>query len=339
MPSEILARVTRDSTVESLHRGSLVIADPHGNLWGHLGNPDSALFLRSATAPFVAMLLVESGAADALQLDDRELALVAGAHNGEPKHIETLRELLHKAQVSEEILACTPALPLHGPTALRLACQGELPRPLYSPCSGKHAGMLALCNFYGWPTAGYLYPEHPLQQLLLATYAQLLDVPPERLFTAPGNCGAPSPYTPLTAVAAAYAKLASARPNRSVSLYRIATAMQAHPDMVAGSGRFDTDLMELSQGRILSRQAGEGLQCFALVEKGLGIALKVEDGSHRPVAQIARSVLKNLGLMDDQALTTLLERHSPPGSFYGERSVSHVTAEINLKWTPPHEIS
>ncbi len=339
MASEVIVRVIRDNVTESYHRGSLAVADAQGNLWGYIGEPEATVLMRSAMAPFVAMLLVESGATQRLGIGDDELALVAGAHSGEAEQVGAVRSILSKAGLREEDLACTPSMPLHGPTALRLACQGEIPRPILCPCSGKHAGMLALCSHYSWPAQGYLAPQHPVQQLIATTVAELTGLPAERLTTAYGSCGAPTLAVPIYALATAYAKLASARSTagagRERSLHRVASAMRAHPRMVAGSGRFDTDLIELSQGEILSRQAGEGLQCLALTSKGLGLALKIDDGSHRPTAPAVSSLLASLGLADDQTLASLRDRHFPTVRATDGRIVAQIVPEISLKWLPP----
>jgi L-asparaginase II len=288
------------------------------------------------------MLLVESGAAQKMGIDDRELAIVAAGHSGEEEHLHTVRSLIAKAGLDANLLACTPAMPLHGPTALRLACEGEIPRPIYSPCSGKHAGMLALCIHYGWTTEGYLGPEHPVQQLIANSLAELIDLPADRFAMAYGSCGAPTFGASIRAWATAYARLASARatagPSHEPSLRRVAAALQAHPRIVAGSNRLDTDLIELSEGQILSRQAGEGLQCLGLTGKGLGIVLKVDDGSHRATAPVVASILASLGVLDEHALSILYERHSPLIRTAGGKIVGQIVADFTLKWSSPQEM-
>src|SRR5688572_7449833 len=156
-----LAAVTRGALVESVHRGRLVVCDPDGNVLEAVGDPEAYVYARSSTKPFQALPLVLSGAADAFGLTDRELAVACASHNAEEPHLAAVRSILQKAGLTEDDLQSGAHLPLHEPEADALIRSGEEPRPIHSNCSGKHAGMLAVCAYEGYETATYRDPAHP----------------------------------------------------------------------------------------------------------------------------------------------------------------------------------
>ena len=163
--------VRRGALVESVHRGRVAVCDPEGEVIEAVGDAEGYVYARSSAKPFQAMPLVLSGVADALDLTDEELAVACASHNAEEPHLAAVRSLLEKAGLVEDDLQNGTHPPLYEPEAERLARSGEAPRPIHGNCSGKHAGMLALCVYEGWETASYRNPDHPLQRRILQTVA------------------------------------------------------------------------------------------------------------------------------------------------------------------------
>lgn len=282
---------TRGDLVESVHRVSAAVVDGQGRTVAATGNPALVTFWRSAAKPFQAMPLVADGAADRFDIPDDELALCCASHSSEPLHLALAERLLARIAVGEEELACGPHVPLSPAVADRVAREGIAMTPRWNNCSGKHAGMLALCRHHGWPSAGYAGVGHPAQRRILASVSCWTDVAQACIGLGVDGCTAISFALPLRAMATAYARLGAARDGAAA---RVRAAMLAHPDVVAGSGRPCTDVMRAWPGEVLAKAGADGVYGAALPGLGLGLALKVEDGdgSAAPVALIA--VLREL---------------------------------------------
>lgn len=285
-----LVQVLRGEVVEAVHRGHAAVVDAEGRLLGAAGNPGHVSYMRSAAKPFQAAALVASGAADRFGLGPAELAVASASHNGEPEHLEAVRSLLAKAGVEEGALECGvhPVRPVPG---RRLPPVPE-PMPIHNNCSGKHAAMLALARHRGWPLQGYPALDHPVQAEMRRQVAAAAGVDPEELGVGIDGCGVPTFALPLWRVALAFARL-----GRWPALDRVRWAMAAHPFLVAGTGRFCTDLAAVTAGRILGKVGAEGIYGVAVVDKGWGIAVKVEDGASRGLYPAVMRILEDLGLL------------------------------------------
>src|SRR5581483_10580169 len=206
---EKLVAFTRGTLDESTHFGSLAVVDAHGTLIASVGDPTRVTFMRSAAKPFQAMVFVESGAVDAYGVSPAELALVAASHSGEPRHTEAVRRLLARAGLGPDDLQTGTHPPMHPPTREGLERRGEPPSPLHHNCSGKHCGMLCVCVHRGWDRRGYVRPDHPLQREILALMSEVASVPSRQVEIGVDGCGVPTFALPLTAIARAFARLAS----------------------------------------------------------------------------------------------------------------------------------
>jgi len=320
MGSPPLIEVTRGGLVESRHTGALAVADAHGRLIAAYGDPQQVVFLRSAAKPLQVLPLIESGAARAYGLSPREIAVACASHTGSAQHLEAVRSLLARAGVSESDLGCGAHMPNDVESCAQLVRNRAEPTPLYNNCSGKHAGMLALAKFNGWPLADYLDPRHPVQQLILRTVAEMFGLAPEAVALGVDGCSAPNFAVPLVNAAAAFARLADPStlpPGRAEAVRIAVTAMQTHPEMVHGPGGSDTELMRARPGVILAKRGAEGLQGIGLAPDArgagtpaLGIALKVSDGdgAGRAVVAAAVEALRQLGALDSAQLARLAER-------------------------------
>ena len=176
-------------------------------------------------------------------------------------------------------------------------------------CSGKHAAFLASCRRLGWSTESYLQPDHPLQQQVLQRTAELLGLPAAELITARDDCGAPTVQLQLAQMALLYAHLGA---GEQPVLERLSRAMLAHPELVAGEGRFDTELMRRGHGQVLSKGGAEGIQCLSRVGEGLGVAIKVEDGSSRAKHAVALHLLEQLDWLTPMTLEELRQQFLQP---------------------------
>ena len=287
--------VLRGDHVESRHEVDFAIADSGV----HPGNRDP-VFLRSAAKPFQAAAVLASGALQGFD-DDETLAIIAASHSGEPHHTALVSRLLSRIGLDAGALRCGVHPPFHAGTAESL--HGAF-TPLHHNCSGKHAGMLAVAKKLGAAPADYLDPDGPVQRLMRETVAAacgLADVA-----TAIDGCGAVTFAVPLEHAARAFALLA--RADRA-PLARVAAAMRKHPDLVAGTGRFDTRLMTHSD--LLAKAGAEAVQGIADPRRGTGLFLKVRDGAARAVAPATLELLRDAGWISAEELRALADLHRP----------------------------
>ncbi|MEO1091514.1 MAG: asparaginase [Pseudomonadota bacterium] len=274
--------VWRGTTRESRHRVSVAVADAGGRLVLAIGDVRRPVYPRSALKPIQALPLVETGAADAFGLSDAELALACASHGGEPMHVDRVRAWLARIGLDETALACGAHDPSYAPAARVMIADHVEPTAAHNNCSGKHAGMLTTARHLGEPTAGYLAADHPVQRRIKAT----LEAFAETSVGEPGidGCSVPTWPLPLADFARAMARFGG----EGAATTRIARAMRAHPELVAGTGRACTALMT-HVPQLLAKTGAEGVYAACLLDHGLGIALKVEDGNGRadPVALLA----------------------------------------------------
>jgi L-asparaginase II len=311
-----LVELTRGGIVESLHSGALAIADNQGRLIASYGDPDVVTFLRSSAKPFQALAMVETGAASAYDLTPREIALTCASHKGMDMHAEVAASIQDKIGATEADLLCGVHPPGDPGTAQRLICDGEEPTPNRHNCSGKHSGMLVLARHHDWPLANYVNPSHPAQQLILQTFAEMCGLPPSEVVVGVDGCSAPNFAVPLVCTAAAFARLADpARlPHRRANALRtIFYAMTAYPEMIAGPGGFDTELMRRRPGLLVAKGGAEGYHALALAagalrpgSPALGLAVKIADGNPRAVAIVVLEALRQLGVLEDDDFEALL---------------------------------
>src|SRR5262245_25060713 len=235
------------------------------------GDVERVVYYRSASKPLQALEVVRCGAADAFGLSPEELAIAAGSHNGEPRHLETVRSLLRKSGVPEDALRCGGHRSANADVAFAQRRDGVPVTSILSNCSGKHAAMLAAAKRRGAPLDGYLDPTHPVQAAIRAHVGAFAGVPPERIHVGIDGCGAPAFALGLEAMARSIASLGDPRDlpaPLAAAARRVADAMTAHPEMVAGLERFDTDLMTSAKERLLAKAGAEGVHVVAAPSRG-----------------------------------------------------------------------
>lgn len=303
--------VRRGEFPESVHRVSAAVVDGGDRLIDHAGDPQGPVFWRSAAKYFQALAIVESGAVERFGLTEEELAVACGSHNGEDFHLEAVRSLLHKIDAREEDLHCGPHPPMGREASRALRARGEVPTRLHNNCSGKHAGMLAVCRQRGWPLKDYNRIRHPLQQEILGIMSQATGVPRDQIHTAVDGCGAVVFRTPLLGLARAFRRLAQGalpEPHQAAGL-RVRDAALRHPDMVAGAARLCTALIHVSGGRLIGKVGAEGVYGLAVTqprgEAAHGLAVKVEDGGDRALAPVVCHLARHLGWLNAAEMEAL----------------------------------
>lgn len=291
-----LVATWRGPLIESFHRGRGVVCDPDGKVLSSTGDPEGYTYIRSSAKPFQALPLVLSGAANDFGFTDEDLAITCASHSGEERHLAAVRSVLEKAGLPEDYLQNGPHPPLYAPAAARLARNGLPPSPVHGNCSGKHAGMLALCVHEGWSTRDYREPEHPAQHRILETVAGVCGLDEDKVLMGGDGCGVPSFALPLRSLATGFARLATGEglsDELAEACGQIRRSMRAAPYLVAGTGRFDTELMQSTD--LVVKGGAEGVFACGSPE-GWGMALKVSDGVGRAVRPAALSMLARQGV-------------------------------------------
>jgi len=299
MVNPILLRAHRGPLVESTHRGALAIRRERRTLFA-LGDVASPVFLRSSAKPFQAMEFLLSGAADAFGVPDGELAVACASHGAEEVHTRAVLSMLARGGLDPSALRCGAHPPACTQAAVALARSGEKPTVLHNNCSGKHAAMVLTARHLRLPVDSYLDPEHPVQVANRRNLALFAGVPAESILLGTDGCSAPNFAVSLEAQADAFARLATPDgnlpPAAAAAARRIASAMMAHPRMVAWEGAGDAALMAAAPGRVLSKLGAEGIQCLGLPGTGAGIALKADDGGPRLRIPLTVAVLLGTGV-------------------------------------------
>ena len=288
----------REGILESSHQIEAVVCDSRGRALLMAGNATASVFIRSALKPFQALAITSTGTLQKYGLSDRDLAIICSSHQGNIEQARQAFNILWQADVDPQTLQCP--IP-----------QGKSNR-LQHNCSGKHAGVLAVCKNCNWSLHNYLKPSHPVQQLILGKLAELLGMPGAELIGAQDDCGMPTYSMQLQQIAHLYAQLSA---GKNLDLERIARAMTYHPRMVAGDGAFDTELMRLSEGELVSKSGAEGIQCIGRVGEGMGLAIKVKDGAKRAKYAVAIHLLRQMSWISPAIAEVLSERFVQLTSF------------------------
>lgn len=296
--AELEVKLLREGITESVHLAQAMICDDRGRILLCAGNAEAATFARSVLKPFQALAVTTTGTLESFGLTDRDLAIICSSHKGTIEQVRQVFNILWRADLE--------------PTALQCPTPEGKKSPLQYNCSGKHAGMLAVCKQRGFPLNSYLQYNHPLQQLILGKIAELLQIPAEEFIPARDDCGAPTYYMQLRQLGWLYAQLAS---GNSLDMERVSRSMTHHPTMVAGDGEFDTELMRLTEGEIISKSGAEGVQCMGRVGEGVGLAIKVKDGAKRAKYAIAIHILQQMGWITPTVAESLSETYITLGRY------------------------
>ena len=309
----------RDGRTQAVHSGHAVLLDPDGHIDHQWGHGDEKAYWRSALKPLQVQPFLASGAFDALGLDDRHLAIACASHNGEPVHVDRVRELLAAAGLAESDLACGAHEPLGG-TAL------AGPRPpggwgaIHNNCSGKHAAMLATAKHNGWPTEGYLDPDHPLQLEIRRLVGEATGEP---VVWGTDGCSAPCFWSSLSGMARAFQWLARTPGGR-----RAFDAMAAQPHLVAGTGMWDTAFLTAGKGRFVGKVGAAGLYVALDRKTGEAFACKLASGSSMARDQAAAHIALDAGWLDAEAQARLKPFLAPAITTWRGAAVGHLRSFV-----------
>ena len=341
--ADSLVEVRRGAITESRHRGHVVVVEPDGKIVAYAGSPQDVTYLRSSAKPLQALPLLISGAAEHFGFTDQEVALACASHSGEPFHTEIVASMLRKIGLTPDALKCGTHEPFSPEVSRELRARGEQPNVLQNNCSGKHAGMLALALHLNAPTANYDAAENPIQLAIGRVVAQFSDVPLEDIAIAVDGCGVPVFGITVKAMALAYARLVSPphgfQKSTREACQRIVRVMTAYPELIGGSTeRLDTEIMRAAKDRVISKVGAEGVYTAGVVPceewpKGLGLALKIEDGDdHRARPTVVIESLRKLGILHDESLEAVSRYAFFPVRNRNQEVVGEIRASFSFRF-------
>jgi L-asparaginase II len=325
-PFQPILELTRGQVVESTHYGAIAVVDTQGVTLASYGDPQTVAFLRSSAKPFQVLPFVERGGIEALGLTAIELALACASHEGSDEHVRVAASIQAKAGIDESHLQCGSHMPGNIEAYRRIIKNDEVPTPIRNNCSGKHSAMLAHARMRDLPLDTYLDFEHPVQQDILATFAEMCLLPPNWVERGIDGCSAPNFAVPLYNCALAFARLCDPRElseARASACRKITSAMTTHPEMISGFGEFDCELMRAGNGEIVCKRGAEGYQAIGLLPgainaeaPGIGIAIKIMGGDlgqrrldltaySRVRPAVTLEILKQLGALNETQLDKL----------------------------------
>jgi len=338
-----LVEVTRGTIVESIHFGAFIVVDSHGKVLIEHGNPELMTYPRSSMKPFQALPFIERGGDVAFNFTQQEIAILCASHTGMDLHHSVLEKMHQKIGINEGDLACGIHWPEDKPTRDAMKKAGLEPTPFRHNCSGKHTGMLAHACLREIEKKDYLDPQHPVQVTIRETLAEMVGMDPDMMPLGIDGCSAPVYGIPLRNMALGIASLAdpvNVSPNRAAACKKISAAMMAHPVMVAGPGKFDTDLMMVAQGKVFSKAGAEGYHVCGVMPDvlcegapGLGIAIKISDGDDdgRARSSVCVTLLAALGVLTPEDV----ERLQPHGNARVKNWRKLVVGEIRPAFSLP----
>jgi L-asparaginase II len=322
--------LTRGNAVESHHRVHAAVVDACDRLLSGARNPDLHTWWRSCAKPFQAIPLLESGGFDSINWADKQLCLACASHGGEPEHLAVVDAMLSDLGLEEGDLACGPLEPLSARGVRKLRESGGRVTRTHNNCSGKHAAMLALAKFHDWPIGGYERPEHPVQQAMLNQVALWTGVTPAHIGVAVDGCGAAVFGLSLEQMARAYARLGTAASRGEEIPSRVVRAMSSNPFLLGGTDRFDSVMVEETNGRVITKVGADGVHSAVILDTGIGVAIKVEDGNPRAQLPAMVQLLIDLDALPDPLPPRIAEYLSKPvrntrGETVGEMKILETT--------------
>jgi L-asparaginase II len=303
-PAAPLVRVERGGVEEGIHLGHVAVVDAHGRIHGSLGDPQHVTYFRSCAKPFQAIGSLGTGIAARYALGTEHVAIMAASHNGEPRHVEIVRDVLRRTGIDESALQCGAHWPYYEPAATVVRREMDEPLAVFNNCSGKHAGMLAAARALDAPLETYLDAAHPVQQRIREVIEAFTRCPAANIQYGIDGCSAPNAAVPLAAMARSFAGLVSS----SDEIPRtVVAAMVEQPFLIGGTDRFDTRLMEVTEGRLLAKGGAAGAHCTADRRSKQGLAVKLDSGDGTWTAVAVMAALERLGWLDEgerEALST-----------------------------------
>ena len=293
-----VAEVWRGDFLECVHRGRAVVCDSRGEVLAAWGDVDAVILPRSSVKMLQALPLVESGAAERFGLRSEHFALACGSHQGAAIHTDLVSSWLEDLALGESDLLCGAQFPREKQARIEVVMSGRQQDKRHNNCSGKHCGFLSLSKHLGGD-ADYVDVSHPVQKTVLQAFEDMTGE------TSPGHgidgCSAPNYACSLKGIATAMARMANPSAfgeTRHAAAVALVNAMKKHPELVAGNGRACTELMRAMPGRTVVKFGAEGVYTAILPERGLGVAVKIEDGATRAAECAIAAMLVRLSAAD-----------------------------------------
>jgi len=286
-PIEVIFK--RGSHIESRHKVHAVICDKKGRVLKCAGNPEYKSFIRSALKPFQAIPFVSSGASTQMKDAQKAVAISCGSHSGSRLHAREAFKILWEFDIDVN----------------KLNCPKKRSSPLEHNCSGKHAAFLATCKKLNWPTNSYLKGDHPLQKEIFRIISDLLKIPSADIYAERDDCGAPTLFLKLLEMAQLYSILSS---SDNAELEQISRAIINNPLLISDNNLFDTEIIRESHGQVISKGGAEGILCMCKINDGIGLALKVEDGSKRAKHAAGLLILKQLEWITNERIQDIEDK-------------------------------
>ena len=327
-------RVSRGDETESVHRAHGIICGLDEDVEAQFGDSELLAFWRSAMKPFQALPLAADGVMETYGFGSEELAICCASHDGRPEQVEIVSSMLGRLGLFSGQLDCGIHPPYDRSSADSLMRAGGHFTPLHNNCSGKHAGMLALALYRGWPLRGYTDWDHPVQARIRRGLQEWLDVDPEILRWTVDGCSVPTPYLSLRQMARAYARLGRAAAAGERGPAEVVSAMTSHPKLVSGEGNFATRLMQDTEGRIFGKEGAEAVFCAAAPELGWGLAMKIGDGNARASGPAVIGMMEALDLLSDKESERLAELREPPVINRLDKKVGVIKAAMSHRVVP-----
>lgn len=287
------------AAVENVHYGSVAVVSVDGGLRHWVGDPHWSTFTRSTLKPFQALPFVREGGVGRFGWSSRQVAMMCASHSGEAMHTELVESMLTTADCDAALLQCGCHVPGWYAALGRTPADGLQSSPVEHNCSGKHAGFLAACRLHGESVDDYLDPSAPLQRRVATTVSSVAGLALHDMGRGTDGCSAPNYALPLSRLALLYALLAqgTGAPVEGESMGVLFDAMTQHPELVSGTARSDLALMSLAPGDWVTKIGADGVQAIGVRSAGIGIAVKVADGSRDALYRVVGEVLSQLDLL------------------------------------------
>ena len=296
----IKIRVTKGNFAESIHYAIACVSDSSGRIIQQWGNINKKIFPRSAIKPLQVISLIESGAYEYLKLAPVHLAIAAASHNGEPQHTKIVKKWMDKLGLSVKDLQCGIHPPLRKENADEILKKQRKLTPIYNNCSGKHLGMLSTTLYLEKSKKTYLAVNHPVQKMVIKIIEEMSNTKIKNVPKGIDGCGLPQYAIPLRCLSQAMAKFADPKNlsvKRQEAISKIKESIQANPYLIAGKERFDTDCLLATNGQIISKVGAEGVLMTAVLNRDIGIAIKILDGNNRAVPAALHKIFEHLKIL------------------------------------------
>ncbi len=308
-----LAVVTRNRYVESIHQGFICVCDAQGKIIYQKGDAGTKFFFRSAAKPIQVLPFIQSGGASAMNFSLKEISIACASHTGEEYHQKTVKGILSRLGLDESSLHCGSRAPYNEDEYKRLITMEEEPTPLHASCSGKHVAILAYSKYMGYDISNYEKKDHPAQQDILKTIGFFTDEKPDEIPLGTDGCGLPIFLLPACKMALSYAKLTQFSQDSANTYHNacktVFDAMTTHPEMIAGTNEFCTELMSVTKGRLIGKVGAEAVYCLGIKEGNIGVCIKITDGNERAVYPVVIQLLLELGILNNNEFDKLKQWH------------------------------